>query len=61
MGSSPKPQAPIIPARKPDRTSGVSPEDVVLGGQDNVDDATTVLGKRALIRPSVFSSLNLGG
>ena len=61
MGSTPKPQAPSIPAKKPDRNPGVAPEDVVLGGADNLD-AAPIKGKRALIKPTGFiSGLNVGG
>ena len=61
MGSAPKPKAAPIPAKKPERNPGVDPEDIVLGGEDNLGDKA-VKGKRALIKPSGFlSGLNLGG
>lgn len=60
MGSSPKPQPAQIPAKRPDRREGVAPDDIILGGADNLEDKT-VTGKRSLMRPGGFTNLNLGG
>jgi len=60
VGSAPTPQKPNIPAQRPERQDGVAPEDIILGGADNLGDKS-VTGKRALIKPSGFTSLNLGG
>jgi len=61
MGSKPKPQAPQIPAKAPTRPAGVAPEDIILGGADNIEGSSGVKGKRALIKPSGFlSGINLG-
>lgn len=51
--SSPKPAPP--PARRPERTVDVEPEDVLLGDKDlDTEEGTDVKrqGKRSLVKPS---------
>ena len=62
MGSTPKPKAAQIPAKAPTRAAGVAPEDIFLGGEDNIDEGGAVKGKRALVKPTGFlSGLNMQG
>lgn len=54
MASKPKvpPPAPP-PAARPERQRAAEPEDIVLGGEDEIDmDTSKRRGKRALIRPT---------
>lgn len=54
MGSS-KPKTPEPPARRPERTVDVEPEDVLLGDEDlDTEEGTDVKkqGKRSLVKPS---------
>lgn len=52
MGAS-KPKAQPLPARRPERTVDVEPEDVLLGTED-FDEGTDLKtqGKRSLVKPS---------
>lgn len=55
MASKPKiPDPPPPPAVRPERERSAAPEDIVLGGVDEIDQDPTKrkAGKRALSRPS---------
>lgn len=55
MGSKPKIPDPVIPAKKPERSEGASPDDIVLGGEENMDNEganSRRKGKRSLSRPT---------
>jgi len=51
--SAPKVAAPIVPAKRVERTESAAPEDVILGGADELEsDVTDKKGKRSLSRPT---------
>lgn len=54
MASKPKvPPPPPPPAARPERKEAAQPEDIVLGGEDELtNDPTRMKGKRALTRPA---------
>lgn len=55
MASKPKiPPPPPPPAARPERGRSAAPEDIVLGGEGEIDpsDPKRKMGKRALTRPT---------
>lgn len=53
------PTPPPPPARRPERQPAPAAEDIVLGGQDELDNATTPRsrGRRTLTRPTTGVSV----
>ena len=53
MSLKPKVSAPKVPAKRVERTESAAPEDVVLGGVDELEpEDTGKKGKRSLSRPT---------
>ena len=55
MASKPKiPAPPPPPAKRPERQESAAPEDIVLGGEDELDTDPLIKkkGKRSLSRPT---------
>lgn len=53
MATKPKIPAPLPPpAARPERNEAASPEDIVLGGEDELMSAARKAGKRSLTRPT---------